>query len=165
MLEAFRKKGAVGCCVFYIIIYHRKGCFSSARMRMREKKKKKRRKPPERGFPGDLTLCLKMAEFAIKKNGEDDFCRIFFEKMTVPRLNFRRSAVSYSTHFFCGRSKMVMLQLPKLATPVRFRSPAPFFSFYSGGRRWIGVIPYPRRNRFPSRPRASGREKTDQEGR
>ena len=26
----------------------------------------------------------------------------------------------------CGRSKMVMLQLPKLATTVRFRSPAPF---------------------------------------
>ena len=27
----------------------------------------------------------------------------------------------------CGCSKTVMLQLPKLATPVRLRSPAPFF--------------------------------------
>ena len=36
--------------------------------------------------------------------------------------------VRYIIKCCCGCSKTVMLQLPKLATPVRLRSPAPFFS-------------------------------------
>jgi len=52
-------------------------------------------KSPETAFPGDLTLCLILKKFSKDKKSRTVPLNNFFEKMTVPRLIFRRSEVFY----------------------------------------------------------------------
>ncbi len=49
------------------------------------------------------------------------------QKKPKIRLQIRLAVLDYRPSSSSGCSKTVMLQLPKLATPVRLRSPAPFF--------------------------------------
>ena len=74
-----------------------------------------------------MTPCLEMRNLQKEVNCNEVDSFNFFEKMSRSALEISAFGDMLLHTLFCGRSKMVMLQLPKLATPVRFRSPAPFF--------------------------------------
>ena len=133
MLFAFQKKVGV-VDVFINIIYHGKAVFSSARVRVCEDFSRKKTKIAGNGLCRRFDTMLGNEKFAKEtRYGEVDSFN-FFDKMSRSSLEISAFGCILYQHTVCGRSKMVMLQLPKLATPVRFRSPAPFFvwgiSFY-----------------------------------